>query len=333
MLTCLAYPRDDQGMPAHRLPPLSALAALLAMCGAVACKPKAAPASTDASGTDAGGGATADAPADALFRDTEPRTRGVGPEARAWDWFAAHGIARGPLLAWYRAQFRSCRPELAERLLDAPHYMARVGAPAEDVLYGEHHDECEIDRARAYLIAVRGGKPAVVLDVPLGLQSGDEDIHFVDLALVLAPDGLSAVLSDRAPDGTSMFEPTSWIAQREAHIALCEGKIDAGQPVQSQHVDLTGQGEPWCPLSPSSDGKRRVDREAFVALDRQRGHYPVTLRDCASAAAREQETLKNGAASDIESASARAKAIALSCAMRGTWQWRDGRFVRAGSTK
>jgi len=227
-------------------------ATILAACLASACAGtgcRRTTGSTDAATDSAASASSASSSPDGSPAASAERA-GLGPTVDARAWFAERGVPSGRLLDWYRTQMKSCRPELVEASLDVLHHRMRVGAPEVDALYGEHLDACELATTHAYLVTVRSGAPIILLDVPLEIWSYDEGTHFLDLTLVVAPDGRSATLTDRAPI------------------------------------------------------------------------------DCTAALTRARETRASATPTSKSWAEPFARALEQSCAKRGTWTWKDGRFFR-----
>jgi hypothetical protein len=254
--------------------------------------------------------------------DDAPTVRGARAEIEVLPWFAARGVAKNSVLAWFAARQgdRTGVEESAESFSCRP---LQVGAPAEEALFCEYWVRNDLMLHRGALLVARGGRPTALLDVGLGVQAMDfPEARWLDLAITFAPDGLSAELADRAPEGSTLVEAPSRCVERERQADECEAKLAAADP--SAEIKLDG-----CPLVRGPDGKYHIARVTPSMMTTM--GYPATLHGCAAARANLRSSAADLASSPAPLRAGFKSAIAFadkSCAQRGRWSWQGGRFAQ-----
>ena len=107
-------------------------------------------------------------------------------------WFAAHQVERTALVAFLGSHGGS-------KIESSRCQALTVGAPAEPALVCL---DPRIDHDHVQFLVVRNGAPAIVAGLFVSYFSAtDSRQRFVDLAVTVAPDGLSFVLDDRGTPG------------------------------------------------------------------------------------------------------------------------------------
>jgi hypothetical protein len=268
--------------------------------------------------------------------DVTPAVRGATGEVELLPWLDARGVGRAAALGWFAARYG---PGLTKEHAEAAFGGAycgtlRVGDPPEDALVCELGVPTLIMQVHALILTVRAKRPVAVLDVGLGMIAMDfPDARWLDLSLAIAPDGRSAELADRAPDGTVLVEPESACREQERRDAECEAKL-AAHPDPESLARKMGAGEVFSPLDGCMVHRKKDGRIAVV----RRGDmspmirtYPATLHDCSGG----REGLVSMQREVAQSAPAQRKeareALAFfdrSCAARGRWVWQRDRFVK-----
>lgn len=255
--------------------------------------------------------------------DDAPTARGVGAEIEALPWFAARGVAKNSVLAWFAARQRGLTGGAEESAESFSCQPLHVGAPAEEALFCEYWIRNDLMLRRGALLVARGGRPTALLDVGLAIQAMDfPDARWLDLAIAFAPDGLSAELADRAPEGSTLIEAPSRCAERERQDDECEAKLAAAAP--SAEIKIDG-----CPLLRGADGKYQISRVTQSMMTTM--GYPATLHGCDAARANLRSSAADLASSPPPLRAGFKSAIAFadkSCAQRGRWSWQNGRFVQ-----
>jgi hypothetical protein len=233
-------------------------------------------------------------------------------------WLEARGVSRATALAWYRGRY-GVDKELAEGMFgNLECNQATLGDDAEEAAVCETEITYSWMQIRAFAIVVRKGRLTPVLDVGLGMRALDwPDSRHLDLALSFSPDGRSATLRDRAPDGTRLVEAPSVCRARETTLDKCEDAL-------ANHAAPEG----FCPFVVDDLGHRRVAR-GRDSLPMMEG-LPTTLHDCAQAKSdlksTEAEMSKQGGwiANEAHVAS---RFIQRTCNEVGIYVWKNGRFV------
>jgi hypothetical protein len=270
--------------------------------------------------------------------DESPTIRGATGSLDLVEWLGARGVGREAAFAWLTAHYG---PQLTREHAETAFSYSRCGAlrvgePAEEALVCEHAVPTSLMQVHALAVVVRSKRPVAVLDVGVGIVAMDfPDARWLDLTLTLDPDGRSATLEDRAPDGTTLVEARSACLAHEKFLAECDDKL-AAHPNPESFTQKVGGGEAFatlddCPLHRRKDGRIAVlqrsemQQQPFAAV-------PAKLHDCAGG----REALK-GLQRELAQAPAEARADARqslafydkSCAQRGRWVWSKDRFVRA----
>jgi hypothetical protein len=250
-------------------------------------------------------------------------------------WFEARGVSRQSAVGWLTAHYG---PGLTPDHAEAAFAYSRcgtlhVGDRAEEALVCENAVPTSLMQVHALAVVVRNKRPVAVLDVGIGMVSMDfPDAHWLDLALAWSPDGMSAELHDRAPNGTMLVEAQSSCLEQERLMEDCEKKL-AAHPNPESFARKMGHGEVFvqlddCPLHRGKDGRIAVLRRS--GMGEHSG--PVKLHDCAGGRqeldSMQHEQLHAPAA---ERAEARQSTTYFdkACAQRGRYVWQKDRFVRA----
>ena len=190
-------------------------------------------------------------------------------------------------------------------------------------------------QVHALALVVRSKRPAAVLDVGVGMVAMDfPDARWLDLSLLVAADGRSIELKDRAPDGKMLVEAPSRCRAEEKHIAECEKKLAAHpNPVSLAHPagkhDETIDSLDDCPLY-RDNGRIAVFRQT-------NGDSPISillakLHDCAGGRAgleAMQRELARGPADARVEGRRSLVFFDKTCAQRGRYAWQEARFVKA----
>jgi hypothetical protein len=252
------------------------------------------------------------------------------------EWFQTHGVSRDQLFVWLTSHYgQGLTKEHSEVVFDGSRCgQLRVGDQREEALVCVHSLPMQIMPSRAITLVVRNKRPEAVLDVGVGLVAMDfPDARWLDLALVMAPDGNSAVLEDRAPDGTVLVEPRSRCMEREKREAECARKLAAHpDPESLAHKDLQGERIDLldgCPLLRGEDGRIVV----FRSERSWDSMAPSTLHDCTGAQDALHASMRDLGQAPAESRQMMQEALAFAnkaCGQRGRYAWEKGRFVKVG---
>jgi hypothetical protein len=179
-------------------------------------------------------------------------------------WLEARGVSRARALAWYRGRYHA-ETGFAEVMFgNAQCRAATLGDDAEAAAVCETAITYSWMQIRVFAIVVRRGTITPVLDVGLGMRSLDEpSSRDLDLALSFSPDGRSALLRDRAADGTRLVEAQSACRARETmhgHVPMREGFPSILHGCASAKGDLASTEAEM-----SKQGGWRVANEAHIA--------------------------------------------------------------------
>jgi hypothetical protein len=150
--------------------------------------------------------------------DDHPFIGGVGPHVEAGPWLDKQGAAKDAVYTWVGARLgKTLTPASAEAALgELWCRSAKVGDPSVEALVCPIAPLRGLMPIRAVGLVVRNKKPAIVFDVGIRLGAmAFPDAHHLELSLVLAADGKSFDLKERAPDGTILVEAPSACRERE----------------------------------------------------------------------------------------------------------------------
>ena len=142
--------------------------------------------------------------------------------------------------------------------------------------------------------------------------------RLLDLALAIAPDGLSAELTERAPEGTTLVAPAALRQSAE------DARMDCQRELARDPSTTHGGGE-RTPLW-------MVDHTSAGAICKTvpLPGYPATLHGCTEALARATEQLADARRNhyDLPEGEQGLTLTKRACAQRGRWTWRRGRFEK-----
>jgi hypothetical protein len=243
----------------------------------------------------------------------------LGDAIESLPWFQARGVSLPTLTAIWMARIgRGIDRSLAES--DAQGYCRplTVGDKHEEAMActATSHDSMMIERL--LVLVVRNRQPVVVLDLGIASYAMDwPEARYLDLALTFAPDGMSAIYKDRAPPGTKLVADPKWCEEQVKVLAEC--RVDAG---------------PECPVPPPTVADE--DGGIGLGIGFTLGgpmNPPALLNGCAEA----KDGVKELQKPDVGDKQMREEAryvgsfITRSCAALGRYEWKGGRFVRAGA--
>ena len=252
--------------------------------------------------------------------DETPSIAGTMERVKAGDWLEARGSSRAAFRAWVRSRglFESYTPylddptsKIADQLFDAepPFYeracgTLKVGDKNEDALACPLVTSTLVRREAAAVLVVRDKRIVSVLEVGYSLRLLEfPDRHMLDLQLTFAPGGLEADVHDRAKPGAVLVGSPAGCHEDYARYFACQKAHDEGV--------ATGGG---CPL-PSDPGP------------------PIELFGCAAARPLLATFVKEIAADPSSPYAKEVRAdrdfATRSCAVRGHYTWKAGRFVRS----
>lgn len=257
-----------------------------------------------------------------VSNDETPSIAGTMARVKAGDWLEARGVSRAAFRAWVRSRvlFQNYAPYLdepisavADKLFDAEPSAAqrscatlKVGDKSEDALACPLVTSTLLMRESAAVFVVRDKRIVSVLEVGYALPNMEWPVRLLDLQLTFAPGGLEADLHDRAKTGAVLVRSPSRCHEDYALYLACENAQRDGAATETA-----------CLLpEPTPDPRDRVE-----------------LFGCAAALPEVAKFVKENAGDSsspyaTELRDDRAFVI-KSCAARGRYTWKAGRFVRS----
>ncbi len=296
-----------------------------------------APVAVDAGATRARAPSRCRAPAPGEVSDDDtPRVRGTKGDVVMLEWLEARGVGNESALSFLASRY-GLGADHAEAVFAYDRCgTLTVGDRAEEAILCTPAIPWTIVQTHAVVLVVRNKRPAVVLDVGLGMVALDfPDAHWLDLGVSAAPDGRTIELRDRAPNGTKLVRALSECRAREAELDTCEDLLVSEAPDPKTLFVTTPSGSSMmttsfhdCPLMLGRDGKVQVVRDTPQS---PLGDGPIELRDCAGGRPPMLEMQRSLGTSSPEMRNDARRALAFfdkTCAQRGTWTWKGERFVK-----
>jgi hypothetical protein len=250
-----------------------------------------------------------------VSNDETPSIAGTTARGKVGDWLEARGISRDAFRAWVRS--RGLNDNDADTLFDDDEGCAtlKVGDKSEDALVCPLVPRTLLMLESAAVFVVRNKRIISVLEVGYALPALAWPDRRLDLQLTFAPGGLEADLHDRAKPGAVLVGSPSRCHEHYARYLACEKAHREG--VETETV---------CPEFPAG--------EAGHLTPAPGPRDPIALFGCAVALPKIAKFVQENAG-DPKSAYTMEEVrdvrafVIKSCAARGHYTWKAGRFVRS----
>jgi hypothetical protein len=253
-----------------------------------------------------------------VSNDETPSIAGTTARSKAGDWLEARGISRAAFRAWVssRGLVDDFGDTDADALFDVDEACAtlKVGDESEDALACPLATRSMLMRVSAAVFVVRDKRIVSVLEVGYALPEMATvvvPLRGLDLQLTFAPGGLEADLHDRAQPGALLVRSPSRCHEEYARYLACEKAHRDG-------VETDPPGLVWCHGLLPGPGPAE----------------PAELLGCAAALPRIGKFVKKNAGDPnspytLEELRDDRAFVIRSCAARGHYTWKAGRFVRS----
>jgi hypothetical protein len=252
--------------------------------------------------------------------DETPSIAGTMARAKAGTWLETRGISREAFRAWIRSR-GPFEDTDADDLFDDDEACAtlKVGDKSEDALACPLTTRTMLERESAAVLVVRDKRIVPVLEVghalrPMAILVTPE--RWLDLQLTFAPGGLEADVHDRAKPGAVLLRSPSRCHEDYARYLACEKAQRDGVATETMcpSVNQTSIGD-W----PMPEPPDRVELYGCAAALSKIGKVVRAMAVDPSSSYTTEELRDDRAF------------VVKSCAARGRYTWKAGRFVRSSS--